>query len=87
MDCGFPAGARFVIIKRTDVGSTTGNWCVWDTARGMVAGTNPCITLNLAAAEANANSVYTIATGFQVLASPSQDVNTNGATYAYLAIS
>jgi hypothetical protein len=87
VDCGFPAGARFVIIKRTDVGSTTGNWCVWDTARGMVAGTNPCITLNLAAAEANANSVYTIATGFQVLASPSQDVNTNGATYAYLAIS
>jgi len=35
IDCGFSAGARFVLIKRTD---STGDWYVWDTARGIVAG-------------------------------------------------
>ena len=83
INCGFTGGARFVMIKRTD---TTSNWFVWDTARGMTAGTDPSVPLNTAAAETNANSVYTIATGFQLLASPSADVNTNGGSYIYLAI-
>jgi hypothetical protein len=83
INCGFSGGARFVLIKRTD---STGDWYVWDTARGMVAGTDPSLSLNTTAAESNANSVYTIATGFQLLASPSADVNTNGGTYIYLAI-
>jgi hypothetical protein len=33
IDCGFTAGARFVLIKRTD---STGDWYVWDTARGII---------------------------------------------------
>lgn len=87
INCGFAGGARFVMIKRTDIGSTTGDWYVWDTARGMVAGTDPSISLNQpSAVEVNANSVYTVATGFQILATPTPDINTSGATYFYLAI-
>jgi hypothetical protein len=83
VNCGFAGGARFVLIKRTDSSS---NWFVWDTARGMVSGTDPSLAMNSTAAESNANSVYTITTGFQLLASPSADVNTSGGTYIYLAI-
>ena len=64
INCGFTGGARFVLIKRTD---STSNWFVWDTARGMVAGTDPSLALNSTAAESNANSVYTTTTGFQLL--------------------
>lgn len=83
INCGFTGGARFVMIKRTD---STSNWFVWDTARGMVAGTDPSLSLNSTAAEVNANSVYTATTGFSLLASPSADVNTSGGSYIFLAI-
>ena len=83
INCGFTGGARFVLIKRTD---STSDWFVWDTARGMVSGTDPSLSLNTSSAESNANSVYTATTGFQLLASPSADVNTNAATYIFLAI-
>jgi hypothetical protein len=83
INCGFTGGARFVLIKRTD---STSNWYVWDTARGMVSGTDPSLGLNTTDAESNANSVYTATTGFQLLASPSADVNTSGGTYIFLAI-
>ena len=83
IDCGFTGGARFVMIKKT---SGTSNWFVWDTARGMVSGTDPSLNFNNSNAQSNANSVYTATTGFQLLASPSADVNTSGGTYIYLAI-
>ena len=83
INCGFTGGARFVLIKRTD---STANWCLWDTTRGMVSGTDPSLYLNGSAAQSNANSVYTAATGFQLLASPAEDVNTSGGTYIFLAI-
>ena len=38
INCGFAAGARFVLIKRTDA---TGDWYVWDTARGIIAANDP----------------------------------------------
>jgi hypothetical protein len=83
INCGFTGGARFVMIKRTD---STSNWFYWDTTRGMTVGSDPSLSFNTVNAESNANSVYTITTGFQLLASPSADVNTNGGTYIYLAI-
>ena len=83
INCGFTGGARFVLIKRTD---TTANWCLWDTTRGMVSGTDPSLYLNGSAAQSNANSVYTATTGFQLLASPVEDVNTSGGSYIFLAI-
>jgi hypothetical protein len=44
VDCGFTAGARFVLIKRTD---STGDWYVWDTARGIVSGDDPYLLTQL----------------------------------------
>ena len=82
ISCGFTGGARFVLIKRTD---STGDWYVWDTARGMVAGTDPSLLLNSTAAEVNANSIYTTTGGFQIVSTAS-GINASGGTYIYLAI-
>jgi hypothetical protein len=82
INAGLPAGARFVLIKRTD---STGSWWVWDTARGMVAGTDPRLALNSTAAEVNNNWVYTVSTGFQIVTADSA-VNSSGGSYIYLAI-
>jgi hypothetical protein len=82
ISCGFTGGARFVLIKRTD---STGDWWVWDTARGMVSGTDPSLLLNSTAAEVNANSIYTTTGGFQIVTSDIA-VNASGGSYIYLAI-
>lgn len=82
ISCGFTGGARYVLIKRTD---STGSWWVWDTARGMVAGTDPRLALNFTNAEANANWVYTTTGGFQIVTSDTA-INASGGTYIYLAI-
>jgi len=83
IDCGFTGGARFVLIKRSD---STGDWYVWDTARGMVSGTDPSLLLNTTAAEVNANSVYTTGVGFQIV-STAAGINASGGTYIFLAVS
>jgi hypothetical protein len=82
IDCGFTGGARFVLVKRAD---STGDWYVWDTARGMVSGTDPSLLLNSTAAEVNANSIYTATTGFQIV-STAAGINASGGTYIFLAI-
>ena len=43
VDCGFSAGARFLLIKRF---SDTGHWDLFDTKRGIVAGNDPRLQLN-----------------------------------------
>ena len=48
IDCGFTSGARFVLIKAV---STSGSWYVLDTARGIVAGNDPVLSLNTTDAE------------------------------------
>ena len=82
IDCGFTGGARFVLIKRTNA---TGDWCVWDTARGMVSGTDPRLFLNSSSAEYNNDWVYTTTGGFQIVTSDT-NVNASGSTYIFLAI-
>lgn len=82
ISCGFTGGARFVLIKRAD---GVASWWVWDTARGMVAGTDPRLALNNTNAEANANWVYTTTGGFQIVTSDTS-INASGGTYIYLAI-
>jgi hypothetical protein len=82
--CGFTSGARFVLIKRTDA---TGDWYVYDTARGMTTLTDPYLLVNDTAAEsATLGSVTTVSTGFAVNASILAAINTNAATYIYLSI-
>jgi len=85
INCGFGAGgARFVLIKRTD---STGDWYVYDTARGMTTLTDPYLLLNSTAAEtATLGSVTTVSTGFAVNASILAAINTNGASYIFLSI-
>lgn len=82
IDCGFTAGARFVLIKRTD---SAGDWVLWDSSRGMVAGTDPRLALNSTAAEVNANWVYTTTGGFQIVTSDAA-VNASGGSYIFLSI-
>ena len=82
--CGFAGGARFVLIKRTD---STGDWYVYDTARGMTTLTDPYLLLNSTSAEsATLGSVTTTTGGFTVNASILAAINTNGASYIFLAI-
>lgn len=84
IDCGFSAGARFVMIKRTD---TTGDWYIWDTARGIVSGSDPFLRTNSTAAETtNDDSIDPLNAGFTVNQNTTTNVNVNNGTYIYLAI-
>jgi hypothetical protein len=82
--CGFTGGARFVLIKRTDA---TGDWYVYDTARGMTTLTDPYLLLNSTAAEAaTLGSVTTTTGGFTLDATILTAINASGGTYIFLAI-
>ena len=84
VDCGFSAGARFVMIKRTD---SSGDWYVWDSYRGIVAGNDPYLLLNSAAAQVtNTDYVDPLASGFTVTSSAPAALNNNGGTYIFYAI-
>jgi hypothetical protein len=84
INCGFTAGARFVLIKRTD---STGDWYVWDSARGIVAGDDPYLLLNSTAAEVtNTDYIDTAATGFELTSTAPAAINASGGTYIFLAI-
>ena len=84
INCGFTAGSRFVMIKRTD---STGDWYVWDSARGIVAGNDPHLSLNNTAAEVTTDdSVDTDNTGFIVNQVAATNVNVSSATYIGLAV-
>jgi len=85
INCGFAAGARFVLIKRTD---STGDWFVWDTTRGIVAANDPHLSLNTTAAEVTTDdSVDPDATGFIVNQVVATNINVTSATYIFLAVS
>jgi hypothetical protein len=84
VDCGFSAGARFILIKRTD---STGDWYVWDSARGIVAGNDPYLRLNSTAAEVTSTDyIDPLASGFTVTSSAPAALNASGGTYIFLAI-
>jgi len=84
INCGFSGGARFVMIKRTD---STGDWYVWDTARGIVAANDAHLSLNTNAAEVTTDdSVDTDSSGFVVNQVSATNINVSSATYIYLAI-
>jgi hypothetical protein len=84
INCGFTGGARWILIKRTD---STGDWYVWDTARGIVSGNDPYLRLNSTAAEVTTNdTIDTDSTGFVVNQVAATNVNVSSATYIGLAI-
>jgi hypothetical protein len=84
IDCGFSAGARFILVKRTD---STGDWYVWDTERGIVAGNDPYLELNTTDAEVTSDdSVDPDATGFIVNQTATTNINVSSAEYIFYAI-
>jgi hypothetical protein len=84
VDCGFSAGARFILIKRSD---STGDWYVWDSARGIVAGNDPYLLLNSTAAEVTSTDyIDPLNAGFTVTSSAPAGLNASGGTYIFLAI-
>ena len=84
INCGFTTGARFILIKRTD---SAGDWYVWDTARGIVAGNDPHLSLNTTAGEVTTDdSVDPDVSGFIVNQVAATNINVSGGQYIFLAI-
>jgi hypothetical protein len=84
LDMGFAAGARFFLCKRTD---STGDWYVWDSVRGIVAGNDPYLLLNSAAAEVTGTDyVDPLASGITLTAAGSATINVSSGSYIFLAI-
>ena len=84
IDCGFAAGARFVLIKRTD---DVGDWYVWDTARGIVSGNDPYLLINSTAAEVTSTDyIDPLASGFQITSTAPAAINASGGSFIFLAI-
>ena len=89
VDCGFSAGARFVLIKRTDgtAGTSVGGWYVFDSERGIVAGDDPYFLLNSTAAQVtNTDYIDPLSSGFTVTSSAPAELNASGGNYIFLAI-
>ncbi len=77
VNCGFAAGARFVLIKRTDA---TGDWYVYDSLRGIASGNDDFLLINEPDDEDSNDYIDPFTTGFKINSSlPSGD-------YIYLAI-
>lgn len=84
IDCGFTAGARFVLIKRVD---STGDWYVWDTARGIVSGNDSYLLLNSTAAEVtNTDYIDTYSAGFEISSTAPAAINANGGSFIFFAV-
>ena len=86
INCGFSAGARFIMIKRTD---SDGTWFMWDYVRGIASGNEPWLGLNNNNAHTtNTDIIDPHNSGFIVR--PTQgnpnNMNNSSATYLFYAI-
>ena len=63
VDCGFSAGARFIILKRYDAVS---DWWVFDTERGIAVGNDARLILNTTAAETSTDQIDPYSAGFTI---------------------
>ena len=85
IDCGFTGGARFVMIIRATA-STAQDVYIWDSARGIVAGNDPRLSLNTLAAEVTTlDTVDADSSGF-IVNTDASNVNVNGAVYLYWSV-
>ena len=84
IDCGFTNGARFVLIKRT---SGEGAWYLFDSLRGIVAGSDPSLRLDNTGAQSSGDGdiIDPASTGFTLITS-SGDYNGSGQSYIFYAI-
>ena len=82
IDCGFTTGARFILLKKT---SGTGNWYLFDSTRGIVAGNDPYLYLNTTAAQVTSrDGVDPLSSGFAL--TTDSTFNASGSTYIFYAI-
>ena len=83
IDCGFSAGPRFVLIKRSD---GEGQWWVFDTERGLTSGNDPYMFLNLTSASQDGyDLIDPTSSGFQIVTNEVQ-LNASGGSYIFYAI-
>ena len=80
IDCGFSNGAKFILIKSRQ----SGNWYLFDTARGIVAGNDGHLKLDTNDAEANADSIDTYSGGFNVVQNSTTDLNKGPSDESYI---
>jgi hypothetical protein len=84
IDCGFTAGARLVLIKRTD---STGDWYTYDTARGIISGNDPYLLLNSTAAEVTGTDyIDPLSSGFEISSTAPAAINANGGSFIFFAV-
>jgi len=84
IDCGFSAAARFVLITRVDA---AGDFYMWDSARGIVAGNSPYLIINTTGASVtNTDYIDPLSAGFTVTSSAPAALNASGGNYIFLAI-
>ena len=86
IDCGFTAGARFVLIKRTDNYTSTANWFIYDSARGIVSGNDPYLKLNGGQEVTSTDYIDPLNAGFTVTSSAPSGMNGDDGTFMFLAI-
>ena len=90
VDCGFTSGARFVLIRRFKDGTIsagTGDWYLWDSERGIVAGNDPYLLLNSTAAQVTSTDyIDPLSSGFTVTSSAPAAINASADEYIFLAI-
>jgi hypothetical protein len=73
---------QYLMIKAS---TTTSDWSINDTVRGIPGSNNPRLRANTFDAEVMSNGLALTATGFQLVAAASA-YNTSGQTYIYMAI-
>ena len=84
VDCGFTAGARFVLIKRAD---SSGDCFVFDTERGINSGNDSYLIVNSQANPVtNQDYIDPLNAGFTITSSAPAGLNASGGTYIFLAI-
>jgi hypothetical protein len=84
VDCGFSAGPRFLLIKATNRNEP---WIAYDHVRGIVAGSDPELKLNVASTPNNSDdAIDPTSTGFTVNTGFGSDTNESGNTYFFMAI-
>ena len=84
INCGFSAGARFILIKRTDAEES---WFLYDSLQGITAGNDPYLRLNADYGQVTGTDyIDPDSSGFQLTAAGSSTINVDTGTYIFLAI-
>ena len=84
IDCGFTNGARFVMIKKYNSGTT--DWWYVDTARGINSGNDPGLLMNSSGSESSSYDLVDPYTAGFTAAAGTASINTQGNEYIFLAI-